>query len=61
MTTPKQDADQQAFETIAHLHPHAAYASDPERFWQYFHARHPNLSREWMVDNLKRTENEVAG
>lgn len=41
---------------FAAAHPIEAHAHDPERFWQYFHKRAPNVTREQMVALLKECE-----
>jgi hypothetical protein len=77
MTTPKastahplgaaagSDADQWAWEAFAGAHPHEAHALDAERFWNYFHSRCPNVTRERMVAFLAETDEhpnaEVSG
>lgn len=47
--------DQQAFETLAHIYPHEAYESEPDKFWAYFRKQVPGASREEMVKTLKET------
>jgi hypothetical protein len=50
------EIEQQAFKDFAIAHPHEAYATWPDRFWEFFHKQKPNLSRECMEECLKRTE-----
>lgn len=48
-----------AFEAFSHAHPHEAYAAFPERFWNFFHKKCPNVTRERMEELLKETEHET--
>lgn len=57
MTTEEQDIEATAFEWFADAHPHEAYQSYPERFWQHFHKRCPAISRQEMECLLHETEN----
>lgn len=41
---------------FADARPHEAYATWPERFWEYFHATCPDITRERMEELLKETE-----
>ena len=45
-----------AWQMFCNAHPVEAYQHDPEKFWQYFHSRAPNLSHEQMVALLKESE-----
>jgi hypothetical protein len=45
-----------AWQTMCNAHPVEAHAYDPERFWKYFHARAPHVTREQMVATLKECE-----
>jgi hypothetical protein len=42
------EAEKTAWEWFAEAHPHEAYASWPDRFWEFFHRKCPNLKREEM-------------
>lgn len=44
-----------AFRHFATAHPHEAYETWPERFWQFFHEGWPQVSREQMEQILKET------
>lgn len=46
------ECEQQAFETFAQLYPVEAQAQDPDRFWKYFHAQFPDLTRDLMLELL---------
>lgn len=50
------EAEQAAWDCFMMAHPHEAYESNPERFWQDFHKKAPNMPRENMVALLKETE-----
>lgn len=50
------EAEKAAWECFATAHPHEAYETWPDRFWQFFHTKAPNVSRERMVEILKETE-----
>lgn len=50
------EAEQWAFEAFAQAHPHECYATWPERFWQFFHAKCPAMPREKMEALLKQTD-----
>lgn len=58
MATITETEDQRAFEIFAGFYPHEAYETSPERFWQMFHAKHPNVSRERMVEILDETRGD---
>ena len=45
-----------AYEIFAHAYPHEAYDEDPVAFWEFYHARFPNVSREEMEQMLNETE-----
>jgi len=47
-----------AFETFSTIYPHEAYAVWPDRFWMWFHAGHPDITREEMETMLKETGSE---
>lgn len=55
-TEQEREANQWAFEAFCDAHPHYAYAQWPEEFWEYFHRKVPNVSREQMIQTLKETE-----
>jgi len=57
-TTSTEDAriEQFVWESFAHAHPHEAHETDPDRFWQHFHQRAPEITREQMVALLKTNE-----
>jgi hypothetical protein len=57
--TEAVEAEQTAWEWFAEAHPHEAYASWPESFWEYFHSKAPNVSREQMERTLKATEHNA--
>lgn len=50
------EAEQVAWEWFAQAHPNAAHAIRPDRFWGFFHAKHPDISRAEMEALLKATE-----
>lgn len=52
----EQAAEQMAFEWFAIAHPHEAYAKWPERFWEFFKSKRPEVSREAMELALAETE-----
>ena len=45
-----------AWQMMCNAHPVEAHAYDPDRFWKYFHARAPHVSRDQMVAMLKECE-----
>lgn len=47
--------EEQAWEWFAEAHPHEAYATWPERFWEFFKRKAPHVSREQMEIVLKQT------
>jgi hypothetical protein len=49
------EAYETAFEWFAEAHPHEAYQTWPERFWNYFHAKQPEITRERMEALLLET------
>ena len=51
----EKDAEQTAWEWFAGAHPHEAHAKWPARFWLFFHAKCPNVSRNRMKQLLKET------
>lgn len=51
-----QEIEEFAWESFAEAHPHEAYETWPERFWQFFHAKAPHVTREQMERTLKETE-----
>lgn len=48
-----------AFDAFAQAHPHEAYASWPERFWEFFQRERPGISRAQMEQVLRETEAEL--
>ena len=44
-----------SFEVFADLYPHEAYRLDANQFWQIFHARNPDITREKMIEMLGET------
>lgn len=54
-TLPDAQAEQTAWEWFAGAHPHEAHAKDPDRFWVYFQARRPGVTREEMARMLEET------
>lgn len=50
------EAEQWAWEAFATAHPHEAFATWPDRFWDFFHAQAPNITREQMAALLLTTE-----
>lgn len=50
------EVEKQAWESFAIAHPHEAYATWPDRFWELFHRKCPLLSREQMEANLNATD-----
>lgn len=55
----EKEIEQMAWETFAEAHPHEAHATWPERFWEFFHAKLPHVTREQMECALKETENPL--
>lgn len=51
----EEDAERIAFEMFASAHPHEAHAEWPDRFWEFFRARRPYMTREQMVAALAAT------
>jgi len=47
--------DDAAFRVFANLHPHEAYDTWPERFWEHFQEKMPGLSRQQMETLLAKT------
>jgi len=47
-----------AFELFATIYPHEAYIEWPNRFWDFFHTKYPEISREKMEEILKGTNEE---
>ena len=45
-----------AWQMFCNAHPVEAYQHNPDKFWEYFHSRAPNMSREQMVALLKESE-----
>lgn len=45
-----------AWTMLCNAHPVEAHAYDPDRFWKFFHARAPHMTREQMVALLKECE-----
>ena len=55
-----ENAKEIAWEWFAEAHPHEAYAAHPKRFWRFFHARMPFVTRDQMVALLKETDVDKA-
>ncbi|MEI7879870.1 MAG: hypothetical protein WCI95_03235 [bacterium] len=54
--------NQKAFEIFATAHPHEAYAKWPDRFWKFFHKKHPDLTMDDLKFLLSDTEeSQVEG
>lgn len=49
------EAEQTVWEWFAEAHPHEAHAKWPERFWRFFHAKRPKVSKDRMKQLLKET------
>lgn len=49
-----------AYSWFADAHPHEAYKTDPELFWQYFQSRIPGVTREQMEATLQETQDLPA-
>lgn len=47
-STTDADIERFSFEAFATAHPHEAHEAYPDRFWEFFHAQCPRLSREEM-------------
>ena len=47
--------DEDIYRHFARVYPHECYASDPERFWRFYHDENPDMSREQMEAILERT------
>ena len=45
-----------SWQMMCNAHPFEAHAYDPDRFWLFFHAKAPHVTRETMVENLKQCE-----
>jgi hypothetical protein len=56
-----QEIAQEVFEVFANLHPHEAYEQWPDRFWEYFQAQRPGVSRTDMEAMLRETDDAKAG
>lgn len=54
--TPDAQIEASAWAAFATAHPHEAYASWPERFWQFFSEQAPGVSRAEMEALLRETE-----
>ena len=52
--------NQKAFEMFCRMHPHEAYAQDPDRFVAYVQYVKPGFSREEIVTCLHETEEQEA-
>lgn len=46
------------YEMFAQLHPHEAYAQDPDKFFAFFQTIAPGISREDMIQMLNNTDEE---
>jgi hypothetical protein len=42
------------FEVLAQIYPHEVYKSHPSKFWNYFHAKFPKISKEKMLEFLEK-------
>lgn len=51
-----KELDEACWRWFADAHPHEAYKTWPDRFWEYFHSTCPDISRERMEQLLKETE-----
>jgi len=51
-----EQCKQLAWEMFCIAHPFAAHLHDPEAFWNFFHVRCPDITRERMVEILKDCE-----
>lgn len=60
--SPEEDAqiEETTWRWFAEAHPHEAYATWPERFWQLFQELRPGVSREEMERVLSETEREAT-
>ena len=56
--TDKQ-IEQAAFDVFATAHPHEAFETWPERFWEFFQRERPGVDRETMEQLLQETEEEI--
>jgi hypothetical protein len=59
--TLSAEMDQVAFEIFADCYPHEAHAQAPERFWQLFKSRFPNIIRAQMEAILRDTAAAAEG
>jgi hypothetical protein len=50
------NADTVAWTWFAEAHPHEAYAMDQDKFWEFFRAIRPGVSREKMERVLRETD-----
>ena len=55
-----EEMEEAAFRAIATAHPIEVYATYPDRFWAFFQAECPGMSREEMETRLKKLEAEIA-
>jgi hypothetical protein len=51
----EKDAEETVWGWFAEAHPHEAHAKWPERFWRFFHAKRPKVSKDRMKQLLKET------
>lgn len=49
------EIEDRIYAQFARVYPHECYDDDPERFWRFFHAKRPSVSREDMVRALEAT------
>lgn len=47
--------DENVYRQFARVYPHECYDADPERFWNFFHSRNPDVTREQMIEALEQT------
>ena len=50
------EAEIAAGEWFATAPPHEAYETWPERFWKFFHGKHPTATKNQMISLLAETE-----
>ena len=53
------DLEDSVYQHFARIYPHECFDIDPERFWQMYHAKYPDVSRADMERALRDTRGGV--
>lgn len=54
--TEDERIEQFTFESFCQFHPHEAYTTWPDKFWEFFHKQFPYVTREQMGRTMKETD-----